>query len=60
LGTVVLPERTFAVLALGDWGLGASGKLFPEVQGILGGVELKAGAALVDCGRRKLWLRFKP
>lgn len=60
LGSAPMPERTVAVLALGDWGLGTDGKLFPEVHGILGGGELKAGAALIDCGNRKLWLRLKP
>lgn len=59
LGTTPMPERNFAVLALTDWGLGTGGKLFPEVNGILGGAELKAGAALIDCGNRKLWLRLK-
>jgi predicted aspartyl protease len=58
LGTMPMPERTVAVLALEDWGLGAGGKLFPEVGGILGGAELKTGAALIDCGNRKLWLRL--
>lgn len=59
LGTTPMPERNFAVLALTDWGLGKGGKLFPEVNGILGGAELKTGAALIDCGNRKLWLRLK-
>lgn len=59
LGTTPMSECNFAVLALTDWGLGKGGKLFPEVNGILGGAELKAGAALIDCGNRKLWLRHK-
>lgn len=58
LGTTPMPERTVAVLALEDWGLGTGGKLFPEVGGILGGAELRNGAALIDCGNRKLWLRL--
>ena len=60
LDTAAMPDRTFAVFPLQDWGLGAGGKLFPEVNGILGGAELKTGAALIDCGHRKLWLRQKP
>jgi predicted aspartyl protease len=60
LGTTAMPTRTVAVLTLEDWGLGTGGKLFPEVGGILGGAELRTGAALIDCGNRKLWLRFIP
>ena len=60
LGTAPMPDRTVAVFALADWGMGVGGKLFPEVHGILGGAELKSGAALIDCGNRKLWLRLKP
>ena len=59
LGGTPMPERTFAVFALGDWGLGANGKLFPDIEGILGGAELEAWDALIDCGNRKLWLRRK-
>jgi predicted aspartyl protease len=57
IGNQVLPERTMAVLDLADWGLGAGGKLFSDVGGILGGAELAAFEALVDCGSLKLWLR---
>lgn len=54
-----MPERNFAVLDLKDWGLGANGKLFPEIVGILGGAELKSWEAVIDCGNSKLWLRRK-
>lgn len=59
LGVEPMGERTLAVFDLADWGLGAGGKLFPDVAGILGGAELKAWEAWIDCGNRKLWLRRK-
>lgn len=52
-----MPERTMAVLDLSDWGLGAKAKLFPQVEGILGGAELLATEAWLDCGQLKLWVR---
>jgi predicted aspartyl protease len=59
LGSQPMPERTVAVLDLSAWGLGAEGKLFPRVEGILGGAELRALDAIIDCGNLKLWLRAR-
>jgi predicted aspartyl protease len=47
----------FAVLDLSDWGIGPGGRALKRVGGILGGDQLTAGAAVIDCGRLKLWLR---
>lgn len=57
LDSVSMSERTFAVLDLSDWGLGSNGKLFPQVKGILGGAELIANRAWMDCGSLKLWVK---
>lgn len=46
-----------AVLNLEDWGLGAKGEVLQGVGGILGGGELAALHAIIDCHRNKLWLR---
>ena len=46
-----------AVLALADWGLGTNGQILSGVGGILGGDELMANAAVIDCGQLKFWLR---
>ncbi len=50
-------DVNFAVLGLADWGLGPSGQLLNGVGGILGGDQLLANAAVIDCGQLKLWLR---
>jgi hypothetical protein len=50
-------EVNLAVLALADWGLGPSGQVLKGVGGILGGDQLLANAAVIDCGHLKLWLR---
>jgi hypothetical protein len=50
-------DVNLAVLALADWGLGPSGQLLKGVGGILGGDQLQANAAVIDCGQLKLWLR---
>ena len=50
-------DVNFAVLALADWGLGTNGQVLSRVGGILGGDELAAGAAVIDCGQLKLWRR---
>jgi hypothetical protein len=41
---------------LSDWGLAAPGKGLGEVQGILGGTELAASRAIIDCYGLKLWI----
>ncbi|MBP9902273.1 MAG: retropepsin-like domain-containing protein [Verrucomicrobia bacterium] len=48
---------TLAVLELGDWGLGPNGRTLRAVGGILGGDQLSARAAVIDCGQLKLWQR---
>jgi predicted aspartyl protease len=50
-------DVNLAVLALADWGLGPNGQLLEGVGGILGGDQLLANAAVIDCGQLKLWLR---
>jgi predicted aspartyl protease len=50
-------DVNLAVLALADWGLGPNGQLLNGVAGILGGDQLLANAAVIDCGQLKLWLR---
>jgi clan AA aspartic protease (TIGR02281 family) len=50
-------DVNLAVLALADWGLGPSGQLLNGVGGILGGDQLLANTAVIDCGQLKLWLR---
>lgn len=50
-------DVNLAVLALADWGLGPSGQRLKGVGGILGGDQLLANAAVIDCGQLKLWLR---
>ncbi len=50
-------DVNLAVLALADWGLGPNGQLLNGVDGILGGDQLLANAAVIDCGQLKLWLR---
>lgn len=47
----------FAVLSLADWGLGTNGQVLSRASGILGGDELTASAAVIDCGQRQLWQR---
>jgi predicted aspartyl protease len=56
-GEQVVSPRSVAVFPLGEWGLGPQGKLFPEVGGILGGAELLAAQAVIDCSSDKLWIR---
>jgi Aspartyl protease len=51
------PNVSVGVLSLADWGLGPDGKVLSGVGGILGGSELAAADAVLDCGRRKLWFR---
>lgn len=50
-------DVNFAVLELADWGLGTNGQVLNRVGGILGGDELTASAAVIDCGQLKLWRR---
>ncbi len=57
LGDASMKEAAFALMDLGDWGLAAPGKQLSDVQGILGGPELLAGGAFIDCQRLKLWVR---
>ncbi len=60
LGMVPMKECSVAVLDLSDWGLGDRAKLFPSVEGILGGSELLTTEAWLDCGQLKLWLKSPP
>jgi predicted aspartyl protease len=57
LGDVPLNDTDFAVMDLSDWGFAAPGKQLSEVQGILGGSELTANNALIDCHSLKLWVK---
>ena len=52
-------DVNLAVLALADWGLGPNGQLLNCIGGILGGDQLLANAAVIDCGQLKLWLRSR-
>ena len=45
----------FAVLDLADWGLGLDGQILGSVGGILGGDELAASRAVIDCDQLQLW-----
>ena len=57
LGDVPMKDANFALMDLSAWGLAATGKDLSEVQGILGGNELAANGAMIDCHRLKLWVR---
>jgi predicted aspartyl protease len=57
LGNVPIGEAGFAVMDLSDWGFAAPGKGLSEVQGIVGGTDLVANGALIDCHRLKLWVK---
>lgn len=57
VGGATFRNVNFAVMELGDWGLGPSGAALADVGGILGAPELAAGQALVDCAGMVLWLK---
>lgn len=57
LGGAKITGQNFAVLELRDWGLAAPGAALGEVHGILGGPELAAYNAIIDCHGLKLWLK---
>jgi predicted aspartyl protease len=57
LGEQPLRATGVAVFRLKEWGLGPNGTLFNDVGGILGGAELFATRAVIDCGGLKLWVR---
>jgi hypothetical protein len=57
VGGVEMRNQNFAAMHLGDWGLAASGGALAEVGGILGGPELAAWNAIIDCHGLKLWLK---
>lgn len=57
IGDREIRHISVAVFSLTDWGLGPDGKVLKNVGGILGGRELAAAGALIDCRRLKLWLR---
>ena len=57
LGGAKIPGQNFAVLELRDWGLAAPGAALGDVHGILGGAELAAYNAVIDCHGLKLWLK---
>lgn len=52
-----IQDMSLAVLSLEPWGFGMDGKLFKDVNGILGGAELIANGAVIDFSSKKLWLR---
>jgi predicted aspartyl protease len=56
-GDVAMKGANFALLDLGDWGFAAPGKGLSEVHGILGGSELTAGSAIIDCHRLMVWVK---
>jgi len=57
VGDLLVTDVNVAVIDLSDWGFAAPGKGLSEIQGILGGVELLANGALIDCGGLKLWMK---
>lgn len=57
LGGADMGLVNFATLPLEDWGLAASGAALAGVGGILGGTELAAYDAIIDCRAARLWLR---
>jgi hypothetical protein len=57
LGNAPVRAARFAVLDLADWGMAAPHAPLPHVRGILGGPELHALEAFVDCHGLKLWVR---
>lgn len=57
LASATISSARFAVLELADWGMATTNALLPHVGGILGGPELRALEALVDCDALKLWIR---
>jgi len=60
LGEQPMRATGVAVFSLKEWGLGPDGTLFNDVGGILGGAELFATRAVIDCGSLKLWVRPHP
>jgi predicted aspartyl protease len=60
LGEQPMRATGVAVFSLKEWGLGPNGTLFTDVGGILGGAELFATRAVIDCGALKLWVRPHP
>ena len=58
LGGAEMRGLNFAVLELGDWGLAAQDAPLARVRGIIGGPELAAYHAIIDCHGLRLW--FKP
>lgn len=57
LAGLPLGSLNFAALPLEDWGLAAPGAALAGVGGILGGPELAAYDAILDCQASRLWLR---
>jgi len=57
VGDFASKSASFALLDLCDWGLGSPGKGLSDVQGILGGAELAASGAVIDCHALKLWVK---
>ena len=57
LGEIKMKDTSFALMDLGDWGMAVPGKELGEVEGILGGAELVANGALIDCHALKLWVK---
>jgi predicted aspartyl protease len=60
LGGAAMRSLNFAVLELGDWGLAAPGAPLAGVRGIIGGTELAAYHAIIDCHGLRLWLKPPP
>lgn len=57
LGPVEINGLKAAVFDLKDWGLATPGTPLERVRGILGGPELAAWSAIIDCHHSKLWLK---
>jgi predicted aspartyl protease len=58
-GDIRAAQVRLAVFSLQELGLGPTGKLFPDVTGILGAAELTRHQAVVDCGGDRIWWRPK-
>lgn len=57
VGELEMSDLNCAVFDLRAWGLAEPDTALAEVRGILGGPELAAREAIIDCGGRTLWLK---
>ena len=58
IGETEMNELNLAVFDLRAWGLAEPSTALADVLGILGGPELAAREAIIDCGSRTLWLKI--